>query len=56
VASYWELPARLFDDTDELAEWARAALGAAQRAALKKPKASKPAKQAAQKGARQKRK
>ena len=37
VASYWQLPARLFDDTEELSEWARAALGAAQRAALKKP-------------------
>jgi DNA transformation protein len=36
VASYWQLPARLFDDTEELSEWARAALGAAQRAALKK--------------------
>jgi DNA transformation protein len=41
VASYWELPARLFDDTEELSEWARAALGAAQRAALKK-RARKP--------------
>src|SRR4030088_2423073 len=36
VNSYWELPARLFDDSGELAEWARAALAAAQRAALKK--------------------
>jgi DNA transformation protein and related proteins len=36
VASYWELPARLFDDTKELSDWARAALAAAQRAALKK--------------------
>jgi DNA transformation protein len=44
VASYWQLPARLFDDPDELAEWARAALGAAQRAALKKrPKGRKTA-------------
>jgi DNA transformation protein and related proteins len=44
VASYWQLPARLFDDTEELGEWARAALGAAQRAALKKrPKARKTA-------------
>jgi DNA transformation protein len=42
VASYWQLPARLFDDTEELGEWARAALGAAQRAALKKrPKGRK---------------
>jgi DNA transformation protein len=53
VASYWQLPARLFDDTEELSEWARAALGAAQRAALKKrPKA---AKQAAKRGAAEKR-
>ncbi|MEY9360633.1 DNA transformation protein [Bradyrhizobium yuanmingense] len=32
VNSYWELPARLFDDSQELAQWARAALTAAQRA------------------------
>ena len=37
VNSYWQLPARLFDDSEELAEWARAALAAAQRAALRKP-------------------
>jgi DNA transformation protein len=43
VASYWQLPARLFDDTEELSEWARAALAAAQRAALKK-RAGKPRK------------
>ena len=36
VNSYWELPARLFDDSEELAQWARAALAAAQRAAVKK--------------------
>ncbi len=42
VNSYWELPARLFDDQEELAGWARAALAAAQRAALRKrPKRSK---------------
>jgi DNA transformation protein len=42
VGSYWQLPARLFDDPEELSEWARAALAAAQRAALKKrPKARK---------------
>jgi DNA transformation protein len=44
VNSYWQLPARLFDDSEELSQWARAALGAAQRAALKK---RKPAKRAA---------
>jgi DNA transformation protein len=39
VASYWELPARLFDDPEELTGWARAALAAAERAALaKRPK------------------
>jgi DNA transformation protein and related proteins len=36
VNSYWQLPARLFDDTEELSQWARAALGSAQRAAVKK--------------------
>jgi DNA transformation protein and related proteins len=36
VNSYWQLPARLFDDTEELSVWARAALTAARRAALKK--------------------
>lgn len=40
VDSYWELPARLFDDSEELAQWARAALAAAGRAkAKKRPKA-----------------
>ena len=41
VNSYWELPARLFDDPEELTGWARAALAAAQRASLRKrPKAT----------------
>jgi len=45
VNSYWELPARLFDEPDELPEWARAALEAAQRAAVRKrPKAPKSSK------------
>src|SRR5215469_14616420 len=40
VNSYWQLPARLFDDPDELSDWAKSALAAAQRAAVKKrPKA-----------------
>ena len=48
VNSYWELPARLFDDAEELSGWARAALAAAQRAALRKrPKANKAAKKKA---------
>ncbi|MET4722105.1 DNA transformation protein [Bradyrhizobium japonicum] len=63
VNSYWELPARLFDDSEELAQWARAALAAAQRARVKKrprkkavakkPAARKrPAKKAAKKAVR----
>jgi len=36
VNSYWQLPARLFDDSEELAQWARAALAAAVRAKVKK--------------------
>ena len=45
VNSYWELPARLFDDAEELSVGARAALAAAQRAALRKrPKVRKAAK------------
>jgi DNA transformation protein and related proteins len=48
VNSYWQLPARLFDDTEELSTWARAALAAARRAAVKKrPKARKVAKKTA---------
>jgi DNA transformation protein len=42
VGSYWTLPERLYDDPDELTDWARASLAAAQRAALRKrPKAKK---------------
>src|SRR6266849_2207226 len=52
VSSYWQLPARLFDDPEELTGWARAALAAAQRAAVKKrPKARDTAKAAAKKAA-----
>jgi DNA transformation protein len=36
VNSYWQLPARLFDEPDELSDWAKAALAAAQRAAIAK--------------------
>lgn len=47
VNSYWQLPTRLYDDPEELAQWARAALGAARRAAVKKkPRAKKAAKRA----------
>lgn len=48
VGSYWQLPERLYDDPEELTGWARAALAAAQRAALRKrPKPRKAAKKAA---------
>ena len=36
VGSYWLLPERLLDEPDELADWARAAYAAAERAALDK--------------------
>lgn len=40
VNSYWELPARLFDDSEDFVQWARAALAAARRAKVKtRPKA-----------------
>jgi DNA transformation protein len=48
VGSYWQLPERLYDDPEELTEWARAALAAAQRAALRKgSRAKRAAKKAA---------
>src|SRR5579859_4801051 len=37
VGSYWQLPERLYDDPQELTAWAKVALAAAQRAALRKP-------------------
>jgi DNA transformation protein len=45
VGSYWQLPERLYDDPEELTGWARAALAAAHRAALRKrPKVKEAAK------------
>jgi DNA transformation protein len=50
VASYWQLPERLYDEPEELTAWARAALVAAERAALaKRRKGLKTAKKAANK-------
>ena len=50
VNSYWQLPERLYDDPQALTDWARVALAAAQRAALRKPpKARKGVKKAAKK-------
>jgi len=51
VNSYWQLPERLYDDPEELTGWARAALSAALRAALRKPKARKGTKKAVKKAA-----
>jgi DNA transformation protein len=36
IGSYWKLPERLYDEPDEVAEWARTAHAAAERAALAK--------------------
>ncbi len=36
LGSYWQLPERLYDDTDELAAWAGDALAAARQAAALK--------------------
>ena len=35
VMSYWRMPERLYDDPEELAQWARAALETARRAATR---------------------
>ena len=48
VNSYWQLPERLYDDPEELTGWARAALAAAERAALsKRRKRKKPTRKVA---------
>jgi DNA transformation protein len=42
MGAYWTVPERLFDDPDEMVEWARAALAAGRRAeAKKRPKSKK---------------
>jgi DNA transformation protein len=38
VMSYWRAPDRLYDDPEELAQWARRSLAAAQRAGRPKAK------------------
>jgi len=42
VGAYWQIPERLFDEPDEMLDWARAALVAGQRAAAKKKPKPKP--------------
>jgi DNA transformation protein len=45
IGAYWRVPERLFDESDEMVDWARAALAAGRRAAAgkrgKAPKAGK---------------
>jgi len=41
LTSYWRLPDRLYDDADELAQWAGHALEAVHRVAAEKPKVGK---------------
>ena len=41
VMSYWRMPARLYDDPEELAGWARDALAAARKPKARKKKAPK---------------
>ncbi|MBX9827636.1 MAG: TfoX/Sxy family protein [Xanthobacteraceae bacterium] len=36
LMSYWRMPERLYDDPDELADWARQSMAAAQRSAATK--------------------
>jgi DNA transformation protein and related proteins len=38
--SFWRAPERLFDDPDELVAWARSALAAARRVAVKRERAA----------------
>jgi DNA transformation protein len=41
LGSFWRVPERLFDEPEEMAEWARAALGAARRAAASRKPAGR---------------
>ena len=51
--AFWRVPERLFDEPDELVDWARAALAAARRVAAKrKPPASAPRRRQSPKRAR----
>ena len=57
INSFWRMPERLYDDPDELAQWARQAKDAALRAGVKKPKkaAKKAAKRKTAKASKSKR-
>src|SRR5947199_939742 len=56
VASYWQLPERLYDEPEELTGWAKAALAAAERAAMKKGRKGKKVRNAVKKKIANKRK
>jgi DNA transformation protein len=43
VMSFWQMPERLYDDPDELADWTRQAVAVAHRAQATKPKRKKKA-------------
>jgi DNA transformation protein len=43
VMSFWQMPERLYDDPDELADWTRQAVAVAHRVQAKKPKRKKKA-------------
>jgi DNA transformation protein len=44
IASYWQMPDRLYDDPEELAQWARTALAVARTGAAKKARPKRQAK------------
>ena len=46
LASYWRMPERLYDDSDELARWAAQALEVARRTAQRKSPVRSPRKKA----------
>jgi DNA transformation protein len=46
LTSYWRMPERLYDDSEELARWARDAHAVAQRSAVRQRKPAKPHKPA----------
>lgn len=46
VNSFWQMPERLYDDPDELADWTRQAVGVAHRAQLAKARRKTSAKRA----------
>lgn len=54
VKSYWQIPDRLYDDPDDLAEWSRRALAAARLAAGEKAARPRTSKSAARGGSRTK--